>query len=169
MDRAKFEMANALIKAGRRQDAWSILSDLSGRVADDPGLTERVRRAKGACARMLGEAAQARDAHDAAISWYQTAAELVPEVPSPRLGWAWALIKAGKRQDAWSILSDLSGRVADDPGLTERVRRAKGACARMLGEAAQARDAHDAAISWYQTAADSSRRSQALASDGHGR
>ena len=54
---------------------------------------------------MLGQAAQARDAHDAAISWYQTAAELVPEVPSPRLGWAWALIKAGRRQDAWSILS----------------------------------------------------------------
>src|SRR5215469_7297228 len=126
MDRAKLETANALIKAGRRQDAWSILLHLSTRVADDPDLAERVRRAKGFCARMLGAAAQARDAHAAAISWHQTAAELVPEVPGHRLRWAWALIQAGRRQDAWSILSDLSGRVADDPDLMERVRRAKG-------------------------------------------
>src|SRR5215469_16056349 len=128
MDRAKLETANALIKAGRRQDAWSILSDLSTRVADDPDLAERVRRAKGFCARMLGEAAQARDAHDAAISWHRTAAELVPEVLGHRLRWAWALIKAGRRQEAWSILSDLSTRVENDPDLTEHVRRAKGVC-----------------------------------------
>jgi tetratricopeptide (TPR) repeat protein len=131
-DRAKFEMANALNKAGRCQDAWSVLSDLSGRAGDDPYLRDRVRRAKGVCARMLGEAAQARDAHDAAISWYQIAAELVPEVPSHRLAGAWALIKAGRRQDAWSILSDLSERVAGDPDLRERVRHAKWACAEAL-------------------------------------
>jgi tetratricopeptide (TPR) repeat protein len=132
MGRAKFEMANALIKAGRHQDAWSILSDLSERVADDLDLTERVRRAKSVCAHMLGQAAQARDANDIAISWYQTAAELVPEVPSLRLAWAWALIKAGRRQNAWSILSDLSERIADDLDLTERVRHAKWVCAEAL-------------------------------------
>jgi hypothetical protein len=81
---------------------------------------------------MLGEEAQARDDHDAAIAWHQTAAELVPEVPDHCLGWAWALISAGRHQDAWSILSDLAGRVADDPDLRERVRRARGVCAESL-------------------------------------
>jgi predicted Zn-dependent protease len=154
MGRANFEMANALIKAGRCQDAWSILSELSGPATDDPNLTERVSHAKGVCASMLGQAAQARDVHDAAISWYRTAAELLPEVPGHRLAWAWALIKAGRCQDAWWILSDPSRPATDDPDLTERVRHAKGVCASMLGQAAQARDAHDAAISWYRTAAE---------------
>jgi hypothetical protein len=144
----------ALIEAGNPQDAWERLAAL-GAVADsERQFAERVRRAKGVCARMLGQAAQARDDHDAAVSWHQTAAELAPEVLSHRLGWAGALIKAGRCRDAWWILSDLSGQVADDPDLTERVRRARGVCAHMFGQEAQARHDHDAAISWHQTGAE---------------
>jgi Bifunctional DNA primase/polymerase, N-terminal len=121
----------ALIEAGNPQDAWERLVALSAPAAE-PHLEERVRRARGVCAHMLGEEAQARDDHDAEVSWHQTAAELVPEVPGHRLGWAWALIRAGRHQDAWSILSDLAGRVVDDPDLTERVRHAKWVCAETL-------------------------------------
>jgi Bifunctional DNA primase/polymerase, N-terminal len=129
---AAVQEAWTLIEAGNPQGAWEHLTALGAPADCERHFAERIRRAKGVCARMLGDAAQARDADDAAISWYQTAAELVPEVPSHRLGWAWALIKVGRRQDAWSILSDLPGWVADDPGLPERIRRAKGICAAAL-------------------------------------
>ena len=117
----------ALIKAGRPGEAWPILSALRD-IAETPDLAERIRRAMAACARKLGEAADADKAQDGTVAWYRTAAELVPETPALRVRWAWALIKAGRPGEAWPILSALRD-IAETPDLAERIRRAMAACA----------------------------------------
>jgi hypothetical protein len=120
--------ARALINAGRPGDAWPILAALRDS-ADTPDLAERIRRAMAACARKLGEAADAGKARDDAVAWHRTAAELVPDVPYFHIGWARALINAGRPGDAWPILAALRDS-ADTPDLAERIRRAMAACAK---------------------------------------
>ena len=92
-------------------------------------LAERIRLAKAACAR--AESAGARMAHDEAEACYRRAVELAPNVPGFRIGWARALINAGRPRDAWPILVALRDS-AHTPDLEERIRRVMGACANRI-------------------------------------
>ena len=126
----RIDWARALINAGRPSDAWPILVALRD-AADTPDLAERIRWVMGACARKLGEAADASKARDEAVTWHRTAAELIPDAPYFRISWARALINAGRPSEAWPILVALRDS-ADTPDLAERIRRVMGACAKRI-------------------------------------
>jgi hypothetical protein len=70
-------------------------------------------------------------AHDEEEACYRRAVELAPDVPDFRIGWARALINAGRPGDAWPILVALRD-FADKPDLAERIRRVMGICAKRI-------------------------------------
>jgi hypothetical protein len=133
-------LVGSLIRGDRFEQALEVLSELEGDAGNDPDLRRRITTLRGSCARKRAFNAERPGGSYSiegvdwgeVIRWRAEAAQLVPDLCSNWVRYVYALIYAGRPEDAKRVMSDgappevrgyLLSDVGQVPEILERQRQ----------------------------------------------